>query len=636
MAIFEQKMEFMKNRLLGSGFCTNLFQYNRNITHQITVGTLPIGGSASVSIQSMTTTNTLDSEASVAQVKRIIEAGADVVRLTTQGRREARNLLDIKSKLTELGYTTPLVADIHFNPNAAILAAEAVEKVRINPGNFTNGAKKFEERDLTPEEYRAELDEIKKELIPFIEVCKKYNRAIRIGTNHGSLSDRIMSKYGDTPEGMVAACMEYLHICKELDFDNIVLSIKASNTRVMVHTVRLLVKTMNENDMNFPLHLGVTEAGEGEDGRLKSAVGTGALLADGVGDTIRVSLTEAPENEIPVGRKLVSYINGRKDHEPIDEADITLYNPYSYQKRISTSIDDLGGDNLPIVIVDKRNLEETSLSQSPEFTILDSVVHPQFSEYLRIIVPYSSDIDFTKHLNLYPLFTIDDFRKNSPLKERLNFLSVTNSDLSSELLVLIKASPKTVLLLSSKNKNITADLRSAFLKLLNLKISNPVIISSYYQEDSLEDLQIKAGADLGLLFLDGFGDGILISNNGKISLRDVVNTEFGLLQASRVRFSKTEFISCPGCGRTLFDLQATTAKIKALTSHLKGLKIGIMGCIVNGPGEMADADYGYVGSGPGKITLYRQKEVVKKNLSDETAVDELINLIKNDGLWVEQ
>ena len=625
----------MKKGLKGSGFCNNLFEYQRNITVEVAVGNLLIGGNNPISVQSMTTTNTLDTEASVLQVKRIIEAGADVVRLTTQGRREARNLLDIKSQIRQMGLQTPLVADIHFNPNAAIIAAELVEKVRINPGNFTNGTKKFANRDLSPEEYSAELEDIKLELTPFIEVCKKNNTAIRIGTNHGSLSDRIMGKYGDTPEGMVAACMEYLFICKELDFNKIVLSIKASNTRIMVHTVRLLVKTMNENGMNFPLHLGVTEAGEGEDGRLKSAVGTGALLADGLGDTIRVSLTEDPEKEIPVGRKLIEYIAKRQGHAPIDAIEFNNYYPYTYKKRVTHAIDDLGGDALPVVIVDKRFSDENKFTQTPDFVILSTPLHAQYSSYIRTIVPYSNEVNFNENINLYPLLSVEDFSCKTFNVNKLNFLFVRNELLTPEILSAIKSSSNTVLLLTSDNLNITADLRAAFLKLTNSEITNPVILWQEYSENSLEDFQIKSGADLGLLFLDGFGDGIILSNRGNISLSNIVNTQFGILQASRVRFSKTEFISCPGCGRTLFDLQATTARIKEITSHLKGLKIGIMGCIVNGPGEMADADYGYVGSGPGKITLYRQKEVVKMNLSTETAVDELIKLIKSDGLWIE-
>lgn len=625
----------MKKGLKGSGFCNNLFEYQRNITVEVAVGNLLIGGNNPISVQSMTTTNTLDTEASVLQVKRIIEAGADVVRLTTQGRREARNLLDIKSQIRQMGLQTPLVADIHFNPNAAIIAAELVEKVRINPGNFTNGTKKFANRDLSPEEYSAELEDIKLELTPFIEVCKKNNTAIRIGTNHGSLSDRIMGKYGDTPEGMVAACMEYLFICKELDFNKIVLSIKASNTRIMVHTVRLLVKTMNENGMNFPLHLGVTEAGEGEDGRLKSAVGTGALLADGLGDTIRVSLTEDPEMEIPVGRKLIEYIAKRQGHVPIEAVEFNNYYPYTYKKRVTHAIDDLGGDALPVVIVDKRFSDENKFTQTPDFVILNTPLHAQYSSYIRTIVPYSNEVNFNENINLYPLLSVEDFSCKTFNVNKLNFLLVRNELLTPEILSAIKSSSNTVLLLTSDNLNITADLRAAFLKLTNSEITNPVILWQEYSENSLEDFQIKSGADLGLLFLDGFGDGIILSNRGNISLSNIVNTQFGILQASRVRFSKTEFISCPGCGRTLFDLQATTARIKEITSHLKGLKIGIMGCIVNGPGEMADADYGYVGSGPGKITLYRQKEVVKMNLSTETAVDELIKLIKSDGLWIE-
>lgn len=624
----------MIETLNGSGYCTNLFKYQRNTTLEVEVGSLKIGGNNKISVQSMTTTNTLDTDASVQQAKRVIEAGADVIRLTTQGRREARNLLEIKTQLRQMGFTTPLVADIHFNPNAAIVAAETVEKVRINPGNFTDGAKKFADRDLSETEYKAELEDVKQELIPFIEVCKTHGTAVRIGTNHGSLSDRIMSRYGDTPQGMVAACMEYLQICKDLNFNKIVLSIKASNTRIMVHTVRLLVKTMHENNMNFPLHLGVTEAGEGEDGRLKSAVGTGALLADGIGDTIRVSLTEAPENEIPVGRKLVEYISERLGHEAIEPTSFEHYYPYEYKKRTSHSIEDIGGDALPIVIIDKRTSTENNFSQAPDFVMMDDTNNPHYSPYVRTIIPFSKLENF-KTPNVYPLFTEQNFKTEKFDLNKLNFLLTTNKLLTNNLITAISESPKTTLLLNSDNKNITADLRAAFLKLSNAKVTNPVVIWQKYSEDKLEDFQIKAGADLGLLFLDGFGDGLILSNEGQLPLSDVVNTQFGILQASRVRFSKTEFISCPGCGRTLFDLQATTARIKTLTSHLKGLKIGIMGCIVNGPGEMADADYGYVGSGPDKITLYRQKEIVKKNLSSNTAVDELIKLIKNDGLWLE-
>ncbi len=606
-------------------YCEDLFNYHRNPTLPVKVGNIIIGGDAAIQIQSMTTTNTLDTEATASQVMSILDEGADVVRITTQGRREAKNLEDIKSIITSKGYSAPLVADIHFNPNAAEIAAEKVEKVRINPGNFAGGAKKFDLIDYTDESYAEELEATKSKLKPFIRICKANNTAIRIGTNHGSLSDRIMSRYGDTPQGMVESCLEYLRMCRDLDFNDIVLSIKASNTRIMVHTVRLLVACMKKENMNYPLHLGVTEAGSEDEGRIKSAVGSGALLADGLGDTIRVSLTEDPEKEVPVAAKLVDYISERKGHDAIPEVPVNSYTPYEYNRRISHQVLNIGASTTPVVIND-----ETKGEQVADYFIIEK--SEQVKEAGNFILPFK---EWNKELsNAYPILTAYDLKTITNLEYPV-FLKLSLPELNKEVENFLTSNKDVVILLKSEHINGPIEQRAFIFKLNEAKLTHPIVLLNSYDEDSEEDLQIKSAADAGLLFLDGFADGLMLRNNGAIPQEEIISISFGILQASRVRFTKTEFISCPGCGRTLFSLQDTTRQIKEKTSHLKGLKIGVMGCIVNGVGEMADADYGYIGSGNGTVSLFKNREMVKRNLPGEKAVDELISLIKENGDWVE-
>lgn len=616
-------------------FCQSYFQYCRNKTAPVKVGNVTIGGDSPIRVQSMTTTNTLDTAATVEQSLKIARAGGELVRITTQGRREALNLKSIKESLTRLGCEVPLVADVHFNPSAADIAAQLIEKVRINPGNFTGGAKKFRHIEAGSEEDREGLEQIRQKLIPFLRQCKKHFTAIRIGVNHGSLSDRIMSKYGDTPEGMVESCMEYLRICREENFNDVVLSIKSSNTRVMVHTVRLLVHRMGEENMSYPIHLGVTEAGSGEDGRLKSAVGIGALLIDGIGDTLRVSLTEPPENEIPVAKSLVHYISKKANHPPVAETNPQHYSPCSYVKRQTHSVETIGGENVVAVAADIRNVppELLQFHTLPEVIICHSnqINHlPENLHNTRLVVEHQSN-KFGHKPGTIPLFKIDEewHHFDEPV-----FVELTYPDLNSHNANRLRSKKDTVLLLKSNNINSTAEQRAFFMTMQNLGLSHPVIIHGYYEDKNLEDFQLKAAADKGLLFLDGYGDGLCLSTPN-ITTYQAIQTSFGILQASRVRFTKTEFISCPGCGRTLFDLQKTAEKIQEKTSHLKGLKIAIMGCIVNGIGEMADADYGYVGAGPGRISLFRNRELIKKSIPEEQAVTELINLIKSYGDWIE-
>jgi (E)-4-hydroxy-3-methylbut-2-enyl-diphosphate synthase len=615
-------------------FCQSWFQYKRNKTIEVKVGKITIGGENPIRVQSMTTTKTLDTEATVDQSLKIIKAGGEIVRITTQGKREASNLKSIKEGLLAKGCDVPLVADVHFNPSAAEIAATLIEKVRINPGNFTGGAKKFRQIEAGSEEDKAGLRQIKEKLVPFLNLCKENNTAIRIGTNHGSLSDRIMSKYGDTAGGMVESCMEYLRICREEQFENVVLSIKASNTRVMVHTVRLLVARMEKENMHFPLHLGVTEAGSGEDGRLKSAVGIGALLADGMGDTIRVSLTEPPENEIPVARKLVEYFRERGECVPVQEVDDKYYSPFDYRKRKTYSVLNAGGENPAVVVADIRNREiPEEPKEIPEFVLCNS---DQFDELpagwagvIRIVEhSEASEIDSDK---LLPLFDISEkwVAESGPV-----VVVIRNSGFTDEIIGYLRQKEDVILLLESDHINSTADQRAFFMQMQNKGLKHPVIVWKQYNDSDEEDFRIKSAADTGLLFLDGYGDGICLSGKQQ-QVAFLVSIAFGILQASRVRFSKTEYISCPGCGRTLFDLQSTTGKVREKTAHLKGLKIAVMGCIVNGIGEMADADYGYVGAGPGRISLFRNRELIRKSIPDKDAVEELVTLIKEYGDWVD-
>lgn len=609
------------------------FNYKRRETSVTQIGNTPLGGKNPIRVQSMTNTNTNDTEASAEQAIRIIKAGADYVRLTAQGVREAENLKPIKEIVRAKGYDTPLIADIHFNPRAAETAAKYVEKVRINPGNFVDRVKTFETFSYTDEEYNQEIEKIRAKLIPLLNICKEHHTAIRLGVNHGSLSDRIMSRYGDTPEGMVESCMEFLHICIEEKFFDIAISIKASNTIVMAKTVRLLIDRMNQEDLHFPLHLGVTEAGDGEDGRIKSAVGIGSLLADGIGDTIRVSLSEEPECEVPVARKLVKYITDRENHPKIEEQPYALYNPLSADRRQSRSVNNIGGHNLPIVISDRSNGNyELNNHFLPDYIYAGYKIPDNAPR----AIPYIVDFEHWQHENrTYPLFTVKNRDKIKITNSEIKFIALSHNDLNDELIDLLKNDKSTVVILKTQHINRVGEQRAFFHRLMTQGCDVPVIINEEYLENQDEDLQLKAAADIGTLLLDGFGDGVMLQNKGNIPMPKIDAYMFGILQAARVRTSKTEFISCPSCGRTLFDLQTTIAKIKSATSHLTHLKIGIMGCIVNGPGEMADADYGYVGAERGKVTLYKKKEMIRKNIPSDEAVESLIQLIKDNGDWID-
>lgn len=577
-------------------YCPDLFNYHRRMSHEVTIGTLKMGGVNPIRLQSMTNTSTLDTEGSIEQSIRIIEAGGDLVRLTAQGVREAENLQNIRFGLLQRGYSQPLSADIHFNPTAAEVAAQYVEKVRINPGNFVDAPRTFLQLDYDDESYSQELEKIHIRLLPLLEICRRHHTALRLGVNHGSLSDRIMSRYGDTPAGMVESCMEFLRICREEHFDNVVISIKASNTVVMVQTVRLMVATMLEEGMSYPLHLGVTEAGDAEEGRIKSAVGIGALLVDGIGDTIRVSLSEDPEKEIPVAHKLLQHVVSCACHLPIKATISSNFNPFVYQRRTTCKMGNVGGGQVPVVIGNGDSFDE----------LKPDLIKNQLALFT------ASQIDAAM---VSPATTV-------------KFVQLTYRDLTDKVIAQLKESENIVVILSSDHANPVGEMRAFFHTLLNNDCQVPVILHRRYSEADAEIFQVAASADLGVFFLDGFGDGIWLEND-QLPSAEVVATAFGILQASRVRTSKTEYISCPGCGRTLFDLQTTIAKVKAATKHLTGLKIGIMGCIVNGPGEMADADYGYVGAGKGKVSLYRRKECVEKNIPEEEAVEKLLALIKS-------
>jgi len=610
----------------------NLFNYTRRRTSEVQIGDIPLGGNNPERIQSMSDASTMDTEECIAQCIRIIEAGGEYVRFTAQGVKEAENLTNIRNGIRKKGYTTPLIADIHFNPKAADVAAGIVEKVRINPGNFVDSVKTFRHFEYTDEEYQQELNKIRERFVPFLNICKKHHTAIRIGVNHGSLSDRIMSRYGDTPEGMVQSCMEFLYICEEENFRNVVISIKASNTVIMVQTVRLLVTRMNEKGMTYPLHLGVTEAGDGEDGRIKSAVGIGALLSDGIGDTIRVSLSEAPEAEIPVAKKMIDYISEKVHHLPIEADAFPEYNFLAPEKRLSRQVvENIGGNRQPIVIANfsTNNYEQCELM--PDFIYIGTKQRKDFPQNIPLLCDFSvwkenEDICF-------PVFTFSERKEIIKTKSSVKFLTLSYPDLSDDLFALMQKDKSLVIILQTNHKNGVGEQRAFFHALLNKKCDVPVIIERSYYEDDAENLQLKSGVDFGTLLLDGFGDGIMISNKGTVAGKAIVNYSFGILQAARVRISKTEYISCPGCGRTLFNLQQTIARVKAATFRLTGLKIGIMGCIVNGPGEMADADYGYVGAGKGRISLYKGKECVEKNIPEEDAVEKLIELIRSNGDW---
>ena len=608
----------------------DLFNYSRRETSVVNIGATPLGGDNPIRVQSMTNTNTLDTEACVAQTERIVAAGGEYVRLTAQGTREAENLRNINAALRADGCMVPLVADIHFNPNVADVAALYVEKVRINPGNYVDAARTFKHLEYTDEEYALELQKIRNRFVPFLNICKEHHTAIRIGVNHGSLSDRIMSRYGDTPEGMVESCMEFLRICVDEDFHDVVISIKASNTVVMVRTVRLLADTMEREGMHFPLHLGVTEAGDGEDGRIKSAVGIGALLADGLGDTIRVSLSEAPEAEIPVARKLVDYVTKRAGHPYIPGPQDTSFDFLRPVRRETCAVRNIGGDQVPVVLSVRL---DSKLDFDPQFTPDYVYVGRQLPADRPQGPQYIVDADLWQgQADCWPAFKSDQLFFISGCTAPIKFLFVTYMGLNDEVLACLKYHPEVVLIAQSNHPNRLGEQRALALQLMQEGLKNPVVFFQHYAENNLEDFQLKAATDMGALLIDGLTDGIFLFNQGELPAQAIDSTAFNILQAGRARISKTEYISCPGCGRTLYDLQSTIARIKAATAHLKGLKIGIMGCIVNGPGEMADADYGYVGAGRGKVSLYKKKECIEKNIPEAEAVDKLLELIRaNEG-----
>ena len=662
---------------LNGKYCNSLDTFSRFLTREVTIGHIPMGANNPIRIQSMTTTDTMDTIGTVEQTIRMVDAGCEYVRITAPSVKEAKNLALIKKELMVRGYNVPLIADIHFTPNAAEEAARIVEKVRINPGNYAD-KKRFENFEYTDTEYNAELERIYKKFSPLVKVCKEYGTAMRIGTNHGSLSDRIMSHYGDTPQGMVESAMEFMRMCEDLNYYNLVISMKSSNPQVMVQAYRLLVETMVKEGMNYPLHLGVTEAGDGEDGRIKSAVGIGALLEDGLGDTIRVSLTEDPEFEAPVAISLadrykdrelsvISYqLSDKKKQQTTDNRQQTTgtHNPYEYQKRHTSELNTfIGGHQVPRVVIDisKKNLKDPAIlsevgylysalldkynmaEQSTDFVYLaDELPSFSFPGNLKQLYNYSTWKLLGDKSNCHPFYSLEEFISSKEHDPALNLVSISNQDVDSDLFKELIIDNTLVFVLETHAICGLQDQRNVFFKLLNRGLKIPVIIKRKYSLTDQSatilpkdtDFQLYAATDLGGLLLDGFGDGVW-ADASDISSKTILSTSFGILQATRSRISKTEYISCPSCGRTLFDLQITTQMIRSRTDHLKGLKIGIMGCIVNGPGEMADADYGYVGTGPGKITLYRGKEVVKKNVNTENALDELIGIIRGDGNWVD-
>ncbi|MCP5064624.1 MAG: (E)-4-hydroxy-3-methylbut-2-enyl-diphosphate synthase [Ignavibacteriae bacterium] len=634
-------------------YCNSLTKYDRYFTREVKIGDIPLGANNPIRIQSMTTTFTMDTKATVEQTIRMMNAGCEYVRITAPSLNEAKNLKNIKNELRKRGYNVPLIADIHFTPNAAEEAARIIEKVRINPGNYID-KKKFQQIEYTDLEYEEEIERIQNRFSPLVMVCKEYGTAMRIGTNHGSLSDRIMSRYGDTPLGMVESAMEFLRICKSLNYHNIVLSMKASNTQIMVQAYRLLVSKMIEENMNYPLHLGVTEAGDGEDGRTKSAVGIGTLLEDGLGDTIRVSLTEEPENEAPVAIALANRYKTRANHAEIKSINNLPYDPFNYLKLPSLPVNNFGHKKSPRVIVDlsKSEIINNILSelgftylpdldkwnigdQAPDYIFAgDKTVNVNLAESLDVIQNYSTWESNSNNVNFHPLFSFKEYLDSTNKSSSLNFVTVSIDNIFNEAFNQLKNDRTIVLVITTSNKHGFAEQRRIFIELANIGFQQPVVIQRDYDSDSFDELTLFASTDIGGLFLDGFGDGIWIKNY-EINPIEINRLQFGILQAARVRISKTEYIACPSCGRTLFDLVDITNEIREQTGHLKGLKIGIMGCIVNGPGEMADADYGYVGSGVDKITLYRGKEVVGKNIPSKGAVEGLINIIKEDGNWVE-
>ena len=617
----------------------DLFNYRPRRSHKVCVGNRPLGGDEPLRIQSMTTTVTTDIEASLRQCRAIFDAGADYVRLTTQGTREAEALKPLREALRREGYDRPLVADVHFNPNVADVAATIVEKVRINPGNYVDPARQFKQLEYTDEEYAAELARLEERFVRLLDICRQHHTALRIGVNHGSLSDRIMCRYGDTPEGIVESCMEFLRVCVKEKFSDVVISIKASNTQVMVRSVRLLCSVMEREGMDFPLHLGVTEAGEGEDGRIKSAAGIGALLADGIGDTLRVSLSEPPETEVPVAYKLAEYVVRRAGHPAIPATAASDFHYENPDRRPTRAVGTVGGSNVPVVIVPVLDGKVPATSPGrtePDFyytgrNLPPADLRPQGPGYLV-------DADLWQgEDNTYPVFTKEQLMFIPTCRARMKFLFITYLMLDDETKALLRTDPSVVLIVQSNHANRLGEQRALVHELWREGIETPVVFFQHYLlgASQLEEFRLYAAADMGALMFDGLTDGIMLfcqTPQGDSPIPAEVNagTAFSILQAARLRTTKTEYISCPGCGRTLYDLPGTIARIKAATAHLKGLKIGIMGCIVNGPGEMADADYGYVGAARGKVSLYRGKECVEKNIPAEEAVEKLLALIEND------
>lgn len=663
-------------------YCNSLTNYKRFVTREVKVGNLIIGGGHPIRVQTMTTTDTMDTDKTVAQVIKCIEAGAELVRITAPSKKEAENLALIKAVLREKGYDTPLVADIHFTPNAAEIAAKIVEKVRVNPGNYVD-KKKFEQIDYTDEEYIEEIERIREKFTPLVLICKEHGTAMRIGTNHGSLSDRIMSRYGDTAIGMVESAMEFLRIARSLDYHQIILSMKSSNPQVMVQAYRLLIQQMqNEFGESYPLHLGVTEAGDGEDGRIKSAIGIGTLLEDGIGDTIRVSLTEDPELEIPVCRDIVKRYNGQIVNSlSIPSVDKLPYSPFEYKRRNTHAVENIGHQQVPVVVADLSKLSlidraaltsigYTYNESTDKWSIADAAADYVFVGDLTIGFDLPGTLRIIQNANTFkpvageqkhlPLFDSADYLAAPNKSSTINFVALdaysTNVSIADEQLLTLAKDPTVVFCISSTVQFAMSAVRRMMIRLMDLNISTPVILVTDSNWSTIDEHLIHYATETGALFLDGLGDGICLGltseaytaatqNFSNVSGRNYIQnktveqflnaTAFGILQATRTRISKTEYISCPSCGRTLFELQETTAKIRKVTHHLKGLKIAIMGCIVNGPGEMADADFGYVGSGVGKITLYKGKEVMKRNIDSAIAVDELILLLKEHNAWVD-
>ena len=640
-------------------YCNSLTEYSRYKTREVKIGDIALGGNNPIRIQSMTTTNTMDTKGTVEQTIRMVEAGCEYVRITAPSLKDAQNLENIKKELRARGYNVPLIADIHFTPNAAELAARIVEKVRVNPGNYAD-KKKFETIEYTDEAYEAELERIRNKFTPLVKICKEYGTAMRIGTNHGSLSDRIMGRYGDTPLGMVESALEFVRICEDLDYHEIVLSMKASNPQVMVQAYRLLVQKMNEEGMNYPLHLGVTEAGDGEDARIKSAVGIGTLLEDGLGDTIRVSLTEEPEAEAPVAKDLADRYEDRASHKPIIPVDVVPKSPTEFFKRKSFEVSGVGGDNPPIVFADYSNYEvkdytdlkpigysysakldkwNTSDIASDFLFLGNNKLEFDQPNNLKTVYNYKVWEEISSDVRAFPFFTLDEFVNSDKRSLVLNFVQFSIDNIYSEKFNEVANDKTVTLVLTTENKHGMAEQRRVFFELMNRNIENPVVVKRKYKNLHEDKFRLYSATDLGALLIDGFGDGVWIETENIDTSKNIKEgtnkISFGILQAARARISKTEYIACPSCGRTLFDLVVVTNMIRKRTEHLKGVKIGIMGCIVNGPGEMADADYGYVGSGVGKITLYRGQNVVKRNVPSKNAVDELIEIIREDGNWIE-